>query len=427
MKKETKSKNIDKQELNSKNEAIDEAVIPKNLGVLALLKLGSSQLLAKAIEEEISNYLGRGFYEHRSNEDTPAGHRHGVRKTRIDTPIGSVEYDRPRVMNSDFESQIHTPYMRRPVEFATQVCDMYVNGVSTRKVKKSLESAAGKKLSMSKSTVSRITKKLVEEFHAFQKKDLSNLKVAYLLFDAIRVGLRIGGQTLDSVMIAFAILEDGSFEVLSIGVSQSESNRSWGRFVSDLKRRGLKDPLLCITDGNLGLLNSIEENFKTSLRQRCVRHKMQNVLDAIPKEHHVELKKKLNDIFYNATSLEQAKLFAIGFKKNYIKKFPTAVSIFENDLDQCLTYYIFPRNHWKKLRTSNKIERLNLEVRRRMNAIGRHPSEEGALSLIYQVTKNYAFPQQRISVNELIHKLWQNIRTSKLEMIKQLSLDLEAA
>ena len=96
-------------------------------------------------------------------------------------------------------------------------------------------------------------------------------------------------------------------------------------------------------------------------------------------------------------------------------------------MDQCLTFYFFPHSHWKKIRTSNKIERLNAEIRRRLNVIGRHPSEEGCLALIYQVSKNYSYPQQRVKVNDLINQLWNKIKLEKVDMIQQLELDLYAA
>ena len=406
----------------------DTGIELSNMTLLSLLKFGGQTLLAEAIKAEISDHLGRGFYQHSESMKGHKGYRHGTRKTNIDTPLGPISYDRPRVNGtSDFESQFHVPYMKRPEEFASQICHMYVNGVSTRKIKKSLQSVTGDKIKLSKSTVSRISKKLILEFKDWKTRDLSDLNVSYLFFDAIRVGMRLGGKSQDAVMIAYAILEDGSFTVLSIDISHSESNKSWGRFVSSLKSRGLKDPILCVSDGNAGLINSIDSNFPTSLRQRCVKHRMENILDAVPKENHGELRKALNSIFYGASSLEQAKLFIKEFKRQYAKKFPSMMSIFETDLDQCLTYYIFPRHHWLKIRTSNKLERLNLEIRRRLNVIGRHPDEESCLALIYQVSTNYSFPQQRVQVNELVKKLWLKIRTDKTEMLEQLELDLFAA
>lgn len=380
------------------------------MSLMGLLQFVSQTLLVEAIKSEISIALGRNLYQHSESKNTSRGYRHGARKTTLDTPIGPIVYDRPRVTGIDFQSQFHVPYMRRPTEFAAQVCDMYVNGTSTRKVKKALQAVTGDKIKLSKSTVSRITKTLVTEFKTWKKQDLSKLSVSYLFFDAIRIGMRIGGKSSDSVMIAYAILEDGSFTVLSIDISHSESNKSWGKFISDLKARGLRDPILSISDGNTGVISSIESNFPTSLRQRCMKHKIENILDAVPKENHQELRKKLNTIFYGATSLEQAKLFIKEFKRWYSNKFPSAISILETDLDQCLTFYLFPRNHWLKIRTSNKLERLNLEIRRRLNVIGRHPSEDECLALIYQVAKNYSHPQQRVQVNDIVKKLWVKVK-----------------
>lgn len=399
-----------------------------NMTILSLLKFGGQTLLAEAIKAEISDYLGRGFYQHSESKSDFKGYRHGTRTTSLDTPLGVITYDRPRINGAkDFKSQFHVPYMKRPEEFASQICDMYVNGVSTRKIKKTLGSVAGEKIKLSKSTVSRISKKIILEFKEWRTKDLSAMSVSYLFFDAIRVGMRLGGKTQDAVMIAYAILEDGSFNVISIDISHSESNKSWGRFVSNLKSRGLKDPVLCVSDGNAGLINSINSNFPTSLRQRCVKHKMENILDVVPKENQVEVRKALDSVFYKATSLEQAKLSIKEFKKKYSKRFPSAVSIFETDLDQCLTYYIFPRNHWLKIRTSNKLERLNLEIRRRLNVIGRHPDEESCLALIYKVSTDYSFPQQRVQVTGLVKDLWNKIKNDKQKLLEQLELDLSAA
>ena len=213
--------------------------IPQTSSLMGLLQFGSQMLLSEAIKAEISEHLGRSYYQHSSPNEKNKGYRHGIRKTTIDTPIGAITYDRPRVHGAkDFQSQFHIPYMRRPEEFASQICDMYVNGISTRKVKKSLKSATGEKIKLSKSTVSRITKKLVTEFQEWKKKDLSKLDVAYLFFDAIRVGMRIGGKSKDAIMIAYAILTDGTFSVLSIDLSHSESHKSWGRLLYQILNCG---------------------------------------------------------------------------------------------------------------------------------------------------------------------------------------------
>lgn len=398
------------------------------MSLMSLLQFGSATLLKEAIAAEITNYLDRGRYQHHSEDQDFMGYRNGYQKTKLDTPMGQIEYDRPKVTNAPgFSSQFHQKFMRRPEEFATAVTDMYVNGVSTRKVKNSLRAVTGKKVRLSKSTVSRITKSLREEFRQWKKRDLSDFRVAYLFLDAIRVGMRVGGTTKDSVLIAYGIMQDGSLEVLGIDLTQSEADKSWGKFVADLKSRGLADPLLACSDGNQGVINAIDGNFPTSYRQRCLKHRSQNILDAVPKEFQDLVQNKLAKIFWGATSLEQAKQYFKDFKKEFSKRFPTAVERLETDLDQCLTFYLFPANHWKRIRTSNKLERLNKEIRRRLDVIGRHPDEIGCLSLIYKVTMNYAKQQLTFKADDLVLKLWARLREEKISMLKQLSLDLFAA
>lgn len=414
-----------KENQNSQPNASRE--LPNFLGMslLAILRQGSGLLLKEAIEAEITEYLGRLRY---APSEEFRGYRNGHQKTQMDTSLGPIEYDRPKVAYAEgFQSRYHTPHVRRPEEFASAVTDMYVSGVSTRKVKDALKAVAGEKIRLSKSTVSRITKKLREEFKAWQRRSLAQFDVAYLFLDAIRVGMRMGGTGKDAVLVAYAILQDGSMELLAVDLGQSESDRSWGNFIGSLKARGLKDPLLVCSDGNAGVINAIESHFTTSYRQRCLKHRSQNILDAVPKEHQDRVWKALLPIFYGASSLEQAKIFVKKFQALFRKEFPAAVSRLEADLDQCLSFYLFPAHHWKRMRTSNKLERLNREIRRRLSVIGRHPDELGCLSLIYAVTKKYAAGQNKFRVGDLERQLWKKLREKKVDMIEQLSLDLYVA
>ena len=176
--------------------------MPNLLGMslLAILRQGSGLLLKEAIEAEITEHLGRLRYQHGTEF---RGHRNGYQKTSMDTPVGPIEYDRPKVAYAEgFESRYHMPHVRRPEEFSAAVADMYVGGVSTRKVKDALKAVAGEKIRLSKSTVSRITKRVREEFKAWQKRSLAELDVAYLFLDAIRVGMRMGGTGKEAVLVA---------------------------------------------------------------------------------------------------------------------------------------------------------------------------------------------------------------------------------
>jgi putative transposase len=133
----------------------------------------------------------------------------------------------------------------------------------------------------------------------------------------------------------------------------------------------------------------IDKYFPTSYRPRCVKHKMENILAQIPKEKHREVLPKLNRIFYGATSLEQAKLALKDFKREYGKVYSSAIARLEDELEESLVIYLFPANHWKRIRTSIRLERMNKEIRRRLRVIGRHSSESGCLSLVFQICKRY--------------------------------------
>lgn len=395
------------------------------MSLMSLLQFGSGLLLKHAIAGEITEYLGRPHYQHGTEFK---GHRNGYQQTRLDTPLGVVEYDRPKLAGAaGFKSRYHTPHMRRPNEFAQAVTDMYVNGTSTRKVKASLKAVAGERTRLSKSTVSRITKRLRDEFAAWKTRSLADVDIAYLFLDAIRIGMRLQSSPKDAVLIAYGIMTDGRMELLAIDLGHSESDRSWGKFVSDLKGRGLKDPLMVCSDGNAGVIKAIDTNFTTSYRQRCVKHREQNILDAVPKKEQAPVAKALKRIFYGATSLEQAKGFVKEFKKSFGKIFPTATERLMTDLDQCLSFYLFPANHWKRVRTSNKLERLNKEIKRRLKVVGRHPDEHGCLSLIYAVSRNYAKQQNGFTVTDLERAIWTRLRDKKIEMLTQLELDVWAA
>lgn len=415
----------------SKEKSIETALGELNqldlpgMDLMSLLQFGSGLLLKNAIMGEINDYLGRPKY---GRGEEFKGYRNGFQKSRIDTPSGVVEYDRPKLDGAaDFKSRYHVRHMRRPEEFAQSVTDMYVNGVSTRKVKSALKAVAGERTRLSKSTVSRITKRLRDEFADWRKRSLADLDVAYLFLDAIRVGMRIGGHNKDAVLIAYAVLTDGRMELLSIDLGFTESERSWGKFVEDLKIRGLRDPLLVCSDGNQGAITSIDAHFKTSYRQRCLKHREQNILDAVPKAEHPVVSKALKRIFFGATSLEQAKQFAKDFKKTFSKTYPTACDRLAHDFDQCMAFYLFPANHWRRMRTSNKLERLNKEIKRRLKVIGRHPDEHGCLSLIYAVSVRYAILQRGFKITEMERALWKRLREDKVAMLKQLELDVWAA
>jgi transposase-like protein len=397
-----------------------------DMSLMDLSRRGGEILLKQAIAAEISAYLGRDYYRHSDAASKP-GHRNGARGTEVEMGNGVMRYERPLLTGAEaFHSKFHVSRCRKPEEFRQAVADMFVEGVSTRKVKRALKSLVGEKTKLGRSTVSRITKALRKEFAAWRSRSLGELEPVYLFLDAIYLGMRMDSSRKQAVLLAYACLTDGSFQVLSIGLGNAESKTVWMNFVSDLKSRGLADPLLAVSDGNEGVIQAIEANLDTSYRQRCVKHKMDNILAAVPKEKHEEVREELNPIFYGSTSLEQAKAHLETFRKQYSKIYPTAVDCLMRDIDQVFTFYLFPASHWKRIRTSNCLERMNQEIKRRLRVIGRHPSEEGCLALVYKVTQNYS-DRRKFKVDDISRSLWKRLREEKEAMLQQLKMKREAA
>lgn len=397
------------------------------MSLMDLCRRGGEILLKQAIAAEISCYLGREYYRHSALASKP-GYRNGARRTEVEMGNGVMGYERPLLTGArDFQSKFHVKRCRKPAEFRQAVADMFVAGVSTRKVKRALKSLVGEKTKLGRSTVSRITKALRKEFAAWRSRSLAALEPAYLFLDAIYLGMRMDGSRKQAVLLAYGCLTDGSFQVLSIGLGNAESKGVWMNFVADLKSRGLRDPLLAVSDGNEGVIQAIEANLETSYRQRCVKHKMDNVLACVPKEKHDEMGEDLNPIFYGSTSLEQAKAHVQAFRKQYSKIYPTAVDCLMRDIDQALTFYLFPASHWKRIRTSNCLERMNQEIKRRLRVIGRHPSEEGCLALVYKVTENYSKLRSTFKVDDISRKLWTRLQEERELMLQQLIITGKAA
>jgi transposase-like protein len=213
---------------------------------------------------------------------------------------------------------------------------------------------------------------------------LSEEKIVYLFLDGYYLGLRKGGREKEALLIAHAVRADGSRLLLGVYMGGRESTESWKGALQDLLDRGLTEPQLIITDGNPGLLRAMKEVMPRVPRQRCTAHKTRNVLARVKRSRQDEVKEVLDRIFH-AACLEDALKAADDFNRRYSKEFVTATEVLAKGLADCLTFYHFPEVHWKRIRTSNVLERAFREVRRRTDVIGRLPNEMSALSLIFGI------------------------------------------
>jgi len=377
-----------------------------------LTRIGARMMLQAAIEEEVTACLERDYYE---RNISAKGSRNGSKPRTVKVGSGDIELKMPQVRNTGvpFHSMILPPRATQMEEINELIPLLYMNGISTRKVKKAVGKLLGQK-GLSHQNVSRISAKIVEEFKDWKKRDLSELRIIYLILDGIRLGVRGGTKEKEAVLVAWAFLEDGSRELIGVSLGNQESYNSWKGFLDDLIRRGMREPMLTVIDGCPGLIRAVGEVFPESEVQRCTKHRTENVLDKVLKEDRDKVKESIRKIFY-ASTYEHAKEAIELFKKNWGRKYPSATECLLTDIEQCLTYYKYPYQHWKRIRTTNVVERSFKEVKRRTEAIGRFQDEGRALTMVYWQLKELKWNGVRMTGEA--KAILASIRASKIQRI----------
>lgn len=362
---------------------------------------GARIILEAALNEEVGAFLERGWYER--NAEAPRGYRNGSRLRKVQCGSGEIVIRKPKIVGAEgpFESRVLDRWQRRSKELEAVLPAMYVEGLSTRDFKRTLKPLVGES-GLSRSSISRLNRSLKASFRAWRKRDLREEKVMYLFLDGYYFGVRKGGREKDALLIAHAVRADGSRVLLGVYLGGRESTETWRGMLQDLIDRGMALPKLVITDGNPGLCRAIKEVMPSVGHQRCTAHKTRNVLSRVKKSRQEEAKRALNNIFH-AACLEDALKAASEFHRRYAKEFPTATEVLAKDLAQCLTFYRFPESHWKRIRTSNVLERAFLEVRRRTDVMKRMPDEISALALVFGVLEEDRLKWRGLKMGPEIH------------------------
>ena len=350
-------------------------------GLDALAREGACRLLQVALEIEVREFLGRHPYQR--SETAQEGYRNGHRGRILTCGSGSFEVQIPKVTGAERPFSVRSiPSYQRSSDLIMRALPLlYAEGLSTRDFERALKpfwNEAG----LSRSSISRANQQLHVEFDAWRRRDLSRLKVLYLFLDGVNERVRFGSAEKEGVLVAHAILEDGSRELLTLELGPQETEEDWRGLLQGMIGRGLKPPQLVVSDGAPGLIKAVKEVWKDVPRQRCTAHKTRNVLGRVPRKHERRVKQDLTKIIH-AIGLEGAIRAAGAFLNRYGREFPTACEVLAKDLDDCLTFYCFPEAHWKRIRTSNVIERAFKEARRRTRVVGRFPTEKSAMALIW--------------------------------------------
>ncbi len=367
------------------------------------MKLAIRYTLIQALEEEVEAYIQAAPYERTHHRQD---HRNGTYVRNLGSALGEIEELPVPRTRKGFHSQLFERYKRRQAELDESICDMFVYGVSTEKVGQVLETLSGSR--PSPSTVSRVFHTLEEEFATWRKRPLQ-AHYLYVIADGTYFSVIYNGDGQKMpILAAIGIDAAGKREVLGFSTGDRENQSAWEALLTDFKDRGLQTVALWITDGGKAMINAIESQFLNAKRQRCVKHKMENVLGYIPNEHHDQVYPELRAIFYQ-DHLEPAQQTAAAFLLKYEPIYPSACDCLRRDLNDCLTFYQFPQNHWRFIRTSNAIERLFQEVKKRSHKMAAaFRTENSCLLLFYAVVRslnlrNIAVLASQTQPPELLH------------------------
>lgn len=361
-----------------------EKLATGELDLGGVVRRGAQYLLQCAVEIEVTEHLGREYYEHARSEEAKSGRRTGYTPRRVLTGEGPIGVKVPQVRDArkPFHSKIIDAYVARTANLEDLVSRMYVHGLSTRDIERMMQDLLQGR-GISRSQVSQLTERLAEDFEKFRRSDLSGEGFWYVFLDGTYVKYRVESEKKEPVLVAYGIREDGKKVLLGVAPGSRESTAAWRSFLNDLRQRGLKAPLLVVSDGNPGVMAAIEEVWPHSLRQRCQKHRMENVLERVPKEHHAEVKSAIFGAFHHEGTYEEGLAAARKGIEKYGKRFPEAMRILEEDVEACLTVLKLPAKHRRVARTTNLLERLFGESRRRTKVIPHFFQEGAAMKLIF--------------------------------------------
>ncbi|MGH2695745.1 MAG: IS256 family transposase [Actinomycetota bacterium] len=381
-------------------------------------RLGARLLLQSALEAEVTEFLGRNRYERRKlAKEARAGSRNGYSDLTIKTTSGPVTLQRPKLRATiePFASRLLGTTVTRTNALESLIIAGFVRGLSVRDVEAALAEALGPEATVSKSTVSRVCEAIKDEFDAFKARDLSAIELEYLFLDGSHFKMHPGAPA-EPVLVAWGFDTAGKPHLLGLAPGNSESTDAWRGFLQDLLARGLRPPLLVISDGGPGLIGAVELTLPTSLRQRCLVHRCRNILARVPKHAQGQVKADFWAIFDGieeepgnaavAEATRRAKAFATKWHKLY----PAAVECLNDGFEYLTTHLRFPREHWRRTRHSNFIERTFGETRRRVKVIGRFPGERSCLSLVWAVLDRASRGWRGVDMNPRAVRRLQDLR-----------------
>ena len=380
------------------------------VGLDELCRRGAQKMLATALEAEVSDYVER-YCGERDEDGRALVVRNGrARQRQVVCGTGTLSIRAPRVVDrrSDdegnrlrFTSKILPPYMRRTPKVAEVLPVLYLRGLSTGDFREALPVLLGPEAGgLSPTTITRLTETWTEEYRAFGKRDLSDRDYVYVWADGIHFNIRLEDERLCTLVLIGA-RPDGTKEVIAVEDGFRESTESWASLLRDLKRRGMRAPVVAVGDGALGFWAAVRDVWPETREQRCWVHRLANVLDKLPKSLQAKAKEALREMMYAPSGKECEELKDV-FVAEYGAKYPKAVRSLTVDWDKLLTHFDLPAEHWLHVRTTNVIESPFATVRLRQRVTKGAGSRTKGLTMAFKLLTMAERRWRRLNGAELL-------------------------
>jgi putative transposase len=355
--------------------------------------------IEEIVEEELEAALGAGPS---SRVEGRRGYRHGSRERTLTTTLGPATFEMPRARlvdadgaRKEWRSETIRRYERRTARLDEAILGVYLCGANTRRIRGALAPLL-RGGPLSKDAVSRLVGRLAQDFAAWSERDLAGEAVHYLIQDGWYPKVRIGKRrVVVPVLVTLGVREDGERVVLDMRMAGEESGASWSEVLASLTRRKMSTPVLAIIDGNPGLHAALEKQWPSIAIQRCTAHKLRNLTSKSPARLREELKEDYRRMIYaeDAAAIEKARA---TFSRKWKLRCPPVIASFDEAGDELFTFTRFPKSQWKALRTTNALERINGEFRRRTKTQSSLPSSDAVLLLLFGLLRSGAVKLRRM-------------------------------
>jgi len=387
----------------------------------AFARDGIQRWVQRLLEEEMTGLLGRRRHERQAAVDAAPGYRNGFGKPRrLSVSCGTITIRRPRVrgLEARFESRVLPLFKRRTEEVGRLLPELYLHGLAQGDFDLALRGLLGAGAPLSATSIARLKASWQTEYEAWRSRPLHDLEAVYLWVDGVYVKAGLEKDKA-AMLVVIAGLREGRKVVLAVESGYRESTDSWATLLRDLRRRGLRVPRLIIGDGHLGIWGALAAVFPTVREQRCWNHRILNILDKLPRRLQAEARALLTKIPY-ADTREEAERQKRAFQAWCTRKGQGAIGrLLDHDWERLVTFYAFPKAHWKHLRTTNVVESPFAAVRLRTAAAKRFKKVENATAVIWKTLLVAERSFRRLDAPELLAEVAEGVVYVNGERVKR--------